>query len=449
MRDLRWILAAATCAALVGCSDSGDGDTDTTPADTATGDTASGDAATDDAASGDTASGDTGQPPASTCEFPAGAEVDNAELPAGFCGWIWADGLSQPRGLTIAPGGDVLVVERGGDRISALYDADGDGVSGSGERVVLVELSGLNHGIVIEGAHLYASTATRVVRWPYTDGQRTALTDMEMVVRDIPGGGHQTRTLIFDDQGRLYVSVGSLSNVDSDSRRSRIMRYIVDSIPSGGIPWGDGEVFADGLRNEVGLAFDGQGRLWGVENGSDNLSRADLGGDIHEENPSEELNLFAEPGLFYGYPYCWSEGELAAGDGPGTQWAYPNGPETDAWCKDTDNVVPPMFNIRAHSAPLGLIFYDGAAFPADWQGDAIVPLHGSWNAAEQRGYKVVRVTFDGSGPTGVEELLAYDGAGDTGPGWPHRPVDVQLDGEGKALVTSDSSGVIFAIGYAP
>ena len=122
--------------------------------------------------------------------------------------------------------------------------------------------------------------------------------------------GHTTRTLVFDKTGRLYVSIGSNRNVDENSYRSRIRRFTLDSIPAGGIDFNTGEVFADGLRNEVGLAFDKFGVLWGVENGADRLQREDLGGDIHNENPAEELNRFPEGDAqkkSYGYPYCWTE----------------------------------------------------------------------------------------------------------------------------------------------
>ncbi len=136
----------------------------------------------------------------------------------------------------------------------------------------------------------------------------------------MPTSGHATRTLVFDGEGRLYVSVGSDANVDRDSTRARIRRFSAAQVAAGDVPFGEGEVFADGLRNEVGLRFDHQGRLWGVENGRDNLSRSDLGGDIHTDNPAEELNLFAEAGKFYGYPYCFTEFLLPSGVGMGSVW---------------------------------------------------------------------------------------------------------------------------------
>ena len=128
--------------------------------------------------------------PADTCFGPTVAAVDNAGVPAGFCAWTWAADLSAPRGIEVASNGDVLVVERGGSRITVLFDSDGDGVSGPGERAPLASASGLNHGIAIHEGSLYASSAATVFRWPYAPGDRADLGSPETVVRDIPSGGH-------------------------------------------------------------------------------------------------------------------------------------------------------------------------------------------------------------------------------------------------------------------
>ena len=110
--------------------------------------------------------------------------------------------------------------------------------------------------------------------------------------------GHKTRTMVFDNDGRMYVSVGSVGNVDGDSYRSRIRRFpgLADGSPQVfPIDFSEGEVFADGLRNEVGLAWSSPSRkmLYGVENGMDNLYRADLGGDIHTDNPENMEHIEA------------------------------------------------------------------------------------------------------------------------------------------------------------
>ena len=388
-----------------------------------------------------------------TCVGPASAALANAGLPTGYCAWTWASGLTNPRGIMRNANGDLLVVEQNAGRITLLYDDNGNGVSDTNERVTLPPTSGLNHGIAMQGGYLYASSESTVYRWPYTGG-RQALGTPQTVVSGLPTGGHSTRTLLFDGQGRLYVAIGSGSNVDSDSSRARIIRYAATAL-AGGATYAQGEVFAEGMRNEVGITVDSQGRVWGVENGRDDLNRADLGGDIHNDNPAEELNLFATSGRFYGYPYCWSEFLLPAGVGmgPGTQWVDPqftgDGTHTDAWCRDTANVVPPVLSMQAHSAPLDIKFYGGGAFPADMTGRAIISFHGSWDRTAATGYKVVSVPFGANGmPSGDPvPLLEYSGAGDTGSGWPHRPVGIDTGVDGRLFVSSDASGIIIAIGY--
>jgi glucose/arabinose dehydrogenase len=263
--------------------------------------------------------------------------------------------------------------------------------------------------------------------------------------------------MLFDQDGLFYVQLGSGSNVDPNSKQARIHRWNITSIPAGGFPWDTGQVFADGLRNEVGLRMDKEGRIWGVENGIDNLFRQSLGGDIHNTNPSEELNLFlpSTPGMFYGYPYCWSTFNLSVAP-PGTQWVtnqfLNDGIHTDAWCQNRANVVVPKLNLPAHYAPLDLYFYYKGAngtFPAEYEGHAFVSCHGSWDRQPPAGYKVLHVGFAAGVPTGYEPFLEYEGPGEVGPNWPHRPVGLGMTDCGPAgtclLVSSDSSGAIIAV----
>jgi glucose/arabinose dehydrogenase len=372
-----------------------------------------------------------------------------ASLPKGFCAWTFATEVPKARGITIDDMGNALVVSSG--QILALWDENADGVSDDDERATIASASGLNHGIAIHDGYLYASSATMVYRWSYT-ANRMSLGTASVVVNGIPSGGHSTRTLAFDDE-YLYVSVGSGSNLDANSERARIRRFAVAGLGAS-VAFSSGEVFADGLRNEVGLRFDSMGRLWGVENGRDDLERDDLGGDIHDDNPAEELNLFAEPGRFYGYPYCFSEFLLpdSVGMGPGTQWADPatidDGTHTDAWCQNASNVVPPALAMQAHSAPLDLIFYPGGSFPASYTGDLFVTFHGSWNREPPTGYKVMHVPFEGGMPAGAPTPL-LESSGSSDDGWGHRPVALGVLPNGVLLVTSDGSNRILAVGYAP
>ena len=404
---------------------------------------------------GTTSMPSTTQPRVSNCPGPVGGEMPEATVPNGYCAWVFAENLSTPRGMVTDSIGQILLIERGASAVTMLWDENGDRINQPSERLRLVTVSGLNHGIAINGGYLYASTASTVYRWPYT-GARATLSGQQTVVTGMPSGGnHVTRTIVFDSSGNLYISIGSASNIDADSSRARIIRFSASAIAAGPVNYSAATVFADGTRNEVGLRFDSQDRLWGVENGADDVSRTDLGGDIHTDNPAEELNLFATPGAFYGYPYCWSEGNLPTGIGlgAGSQWAFSSvmqdGTHTDTWCRNSTNVVPPKVTMQAHSAPLDVLFYTGGSFPADVVGDAIISFHGSWNRSPATGYKVVRVPFGVDGmPNGpVTPLLESAATGDTGGDWPHRPVSLAMGSKGEIYVTSDASGLVLAVGH--
>ena len=197
---------------------------------------------------------------------------NRAWLPPNFCASIYTDGLQKPRGLHIDSDHDeILLVKRGNSRVIRLDDDE--------KTVVTVaSMSGLNHGIELAGGYLYASSSTTVYRWPYQSGQIMTANDNDRreVIVGMGGttisselgapGGHKTRTLAFDDEGYLYVSIGSNGNVDADSFRSRIRRFDISAWDDATQPYiyNKGEVFADGLRNEVGMAFDSFMVIYGV-----------------------------------------------------------------------------------------------------------------------------------------------------------------------------------------
>uniref|UniRef100_A0A7S3E6P9 Hint domain-containing protein n=2 Tax=Rhodosorus marinus TaxID=101924 RepID=A0A7S3E6P9_9RHOD len=196
-----------------------------------------------------------------------------------------------------------------------------------------------------------------------------------------------------------------------------------------------------------------------VENGADQLIRDDIGGDIHNDNPCEEINQFTSAGKFYGYPYCFSEGILDNGFGKGkmTQWAWPaTFPEasfTDEDCRNEELVKRPAYCLPAHWAPLGFAFQPPSGddvefpFPSDGEGDMIVFSHGSWNRNPPSGYAVARVKFDISTgmPTGDDYELIHDFLETRSV----RPVDGIFLKDGTLLYTSDSSNELIAIRHSP
>jgi glucose/arabinose dehydrogenase len=272
-----------------------------------------------------------------------------------------------------------------------------------------------------------------------------------------------SRTLMIDGRNRLYVSIGSASNTDAPAdpltpprTRALIRRYDLAAIPAGGYDAGAGELFAAGLRNEVGLSMDSKGRVWGVENGRDDLKVA--GDDIHYDNPAEELNLFDvdKPGRNYGYPFCWSEGIWmdAQAKGSGTQHLDPDQPGgfTEARCQDTSVVVPPALTLGAHMAPLDIVEYTGRGYPPELRGDLFVTSHGSWNREiGQVGRLIVRLAMGPKGPLQAQNFLGgSDGANGLLQGtWPRRPVSIRVDKAGLLTFTDDASGNVYKIGYKP
>jgi len=370
--------------------------------------------------------------------------------------------MASPRALFLDPSGDILVLSRSGQAVIALTEVEnGDGtVSVVQNRIANTQ--GINHGLTFFQGYLYASSQVSVFRWPYVPGNRTLITTPpEVVVNGIPNGGHDTRTIIFDEQSRLYVAIGSAGNVDQNSNRARVRRFDFSSgFPPGGINFNDGVVFADGLRNEVGLDFDSRGILWGVENGADQLNRPDLGGDIHNGNPAEDFNKFDQPvGTHYGYPFCWAAFNLA-GHPAGTQFAWPSfmndGVHTDAFCRNPANNRPPTMIFGAHHAPLGVSFYRGTgcestsgSFPCDMNGDAFVAFHGSWNSDLKVGYRVAWLKFnkETGDPTGESVNVIYEPNLTSCGNGCFRPVNAVLNAKGHLIVSTDDSNELFKVTY--
>ena len=407
-----------------------------------------------------------------------GSPLAGAALLAGFCAYPLPVQIQQPRSIIALGTSTVLALERSTQSVVLLDDSNGDSIPD--RRRTVATAPNLNHGLAIDLEHqfLYASSDSTVYRWSFTTtssalvGNVSDSTPTTVVINlnangkgGSTTGGHVTRSLTLDATGtQLYVSVGAYNNVDTDSFRSRIRRLNVATTASSKtttLPLDyvvDGEVFADGLRNEVGLAWDKHGVLWGVENGPDNLKRPDLGGDIHNDNPAEELNRFAVAGKHYGYPYCWTEYNLPTyGLGRGTVWAWPatelgSTTYTDSQCRNVVNFQPPEVAMQGHSAPLGIVFYKYRAasqrpkgctgtFPSWMDGYAFIAFHGSWNRSPPTGYKVVYVAMDAKGRAIGQpvDFLKHQG---TTVQWDDgfRPVGVDFDACGRLLVSSDGSG---------
>jgi glucose/arabinose dehydrogenase len=334
-------------------------------------------------------------------------------LPPGFRISIFAAGLDNPRMMAIGPDGHIFVAERGAGRILRLPDADQDGVLDQID-IVAQGLAAPSSLAFYQDGSLYVGETTRILRFPPLAGQQE-FGQPEVVIADLPSGGHSTRTVLFSpDYSTLFVSIGSSCNIceEDDQRRAAIMSYNPDGSA--------GRVYAKGLRNAVGITFKpGSEELWATNNGRDFL-----GDDL----PPETVYL-VEDGKDYGWPSCHS-GRISDPD-MGSPTA----------CQ---GVEEPMVEMQAHSAPLGLEFYSSDQFPEEYQDDLFVAFHGSWNRSSPVGYKIVRIPLDGDTIGPVEDFATgwlVDGSS-----W-GRPVDVLTGPDGSLFVSDDGGGRIYRIFY--
>jgi glucose/arabinose dehydrogenase len=365
----------------------------------------------------------------------------------------FARGLNHPRWLYVLPNGDVLVAETnapqkssgysgikgwffkryqkkaGGavpsaNRITLLRDADGDGVAET--RSVL--LAGLSSpfGMALVGNTLFVANADALVRFPYDEGQ-TQITATATKVTDFPPGPlnhHWTKSLIASADGtRLYVGVGSNSNAAEngiDKEEGRAAIWEIDART------GKHRVFASGLRNPVGMAWEPEtGALWTVVN-----ERDELGGDLVPDYMTS-----VRDGGFYGWPYSYF------------------GPHVDTRVKPprpdlVATAIVPDYALGPHTASLGLASSRGTSLPPQFGNGMFIGQHGSWNRKPRSGYKVIHVPFSGGRPSGmpVDVLSGFVRENGDAMG---RPVGVALDKSGALLVADDVGNVVWRVTRSP
>jgi len=351
---------------------------------------------------------------------PEGAKLN---LPPGFEVATFAEGgFTRPRWMALAPNGDVFLADSdAAGKIIILRDTNHDGVAD--ERFVFAENQLQPFGLAFWKDYLYLGNTNAVVRFHYRPGQTKADGPPEKIA-DLPGRGyreHWTRNILFSPDGqKMYVTVGSESNVnvEADPMRASIIEFNPD---------GSGKrTYASGTRNPIGLAWlPGTRTLWAAVQERDRM-----GDDLPPDYVTE-----IKDGGFYGWPYAY------------------NGPNEDPRRKgERPDLVKKTITgdvlIQAHSAILGLVFYQGKMFPKEYRGDAFVALHGSWNRTRRTGYKIIRIRFKNGKPVG-----GYD---DFLTGWMlnensrdvwGRPVGLLVLADGSMLITDDGANKIWRVTY--
>ena len=361
----------------------------------------------------------------------------------------FATGLDHPRWLYVLPNGDVLVAEtnapprpeegrgikgwiyqteqkRAGagvpsaNRITLLRDTDGDGVAET-KKVFLKDLHS-PFGMALVGKDFYVANADAVMRFAYQDGT-TAITTPGAKLADLPGGPinhHWTKNIIANRDGsRLYATVGSNSNVgengiDKEERRAAILEIDPAS--------GQSRVFASGLRNPNGMAWQGD-TLWTVVN-----ERDELGSDLVPDYLTS-----VRDGGFYGWPYSYWGRNVDSR-------VTPQRPDL------VEKAIVPDYGLGNHTASLGLAFSGGTLMPERYRNGAFIGQHGSWNRNPRSGYKVIFVPFTDGRPSGkAVDVLTGFVQNDEALG---RPVGVAIDHRGALLVADDVGNTIWRVAPA-
>lgn len=368
------------------------------------------------------------------------------KAPQGFSVAQYGGDLQNPRWIYVLPNGDVLVAEakKGSkglpskisgeskaagesenvNRITLLRDTDRDGKPDV-QRIFLADLN-MPFGMCLLGNHFYVANTDGVWRYPYTGGE-TSITAKGTRILTLPDGGHWTRNIITNPDGsKLYVSVGSLTNIadkgmDNEKRRACILEINPD---------GTGErVYASGLRNPVGMAWTpGSQVLWTVVNERDELG---------DELVPDYLTSVQEEG-FYGWPYSYFG-----------QHIDPRISEKDQHPELVKKAIVPEMSLGAHTSCLGLAFYDQKTFPERYRTGAFIGMHGSWNRSQLSGYKVIFVPFRDGKPSGEIEDFLTGFIADKGKSEVYgRPVGVAVLPDGSLLVADDAGNKVWRVSYS-
>jgi glucose/arabinose dehydrogenase len=344
--------------------------------------------------------------------------------PAGFKVELLLTGLANPRQIRTAPNGDLFFTETNAGQIKIIR------MGKDGKAEVSLFASGLPGAFGIafyplgnSPQWLYVGNTQSLVRIPYKSGDLKATGSPETLVEGIPRGGHSTRDVVFSKDGkRLFLAVGSASNVDdpddhpTEFHRANILEYT----PEGKFV----AVYASGIRNPVGLGINPTtGELWCSVNERDALG----------DNLVPDYITHVREGGFYGWPWFY----MGANQDPRHAGKHP---------ELKDKTIVPDVLMQPHNASLGMTFYEGAQFPAEYRGDLFAAEHGSWNRSRRAGLEVVRVPLDNGHASGVYQDFLTGFTTADGTAW-GRPVGVAVARDGSMFVTDDGSKSIWRVSY--
>ena len=344
-------------------------------------------------------------------------QISKLKLPPGFKIDVWAD-VPNARSLARGTKGTIFVSNLAANDVYAVVDKDG-------KREVKKILKGLTapNGIAFMDGTLYVAERNQIKKYENIEDRLDNPPEGILVVDGIDptnGPGHFWKYLTVGPDKKLYFNIGSPQNII-------IPNYVQGAIMRLDPKTGRLERVATGVRNSVGMTFHPvTKKLWFTEHGRDWMG---------DDKPNDELNTVSKEGENFGYPFCHQ------GDIPDPLYGK------YASC---DQFTPPALKLGAHVAPLGLHFYTGNMFPAEYKNNLFIARHGSWNRTAKQGYDLMRVTLDANGKVAKYEpfLTGFllDEKGDP-PMW-GRPVDMLVMPDGSMLMTDDYNGIIYRISYS-
>ena len=343
--------------------------------------------------------------------------LSRLRVPPGFTIAVAATGLGKPRMMAQREDGSIYITRRDVGDVLLISDKDGDGRY-EDLKTVFTNFRQV-HGITIHEGKLYLCSDMILKR--FTINPDGTLTDSVTLISDLPDGGqHPNRTLAFGPDGMLYITVGSDCNDcnETNPEYATILQANADG--------SNRKIYARGLRNTIGFDWHPQTReLWGADQGTD------WRGDTI---PHEEVNKIMKDGD-YGWPLVFEKQKVDI------TREDPLGTTKEAYARTT---VPASLLLPAHSAAINFSFLNGAAFPAAYANDALVSLHGSWNAKKPTGYMVKRVHFENGKPVSSDDfltgMLSKDGKTRFG-----RPAGLLVSSKGVIYVSDDENGVVYSI----
>lgn len=342
-----------------------------------------------------------------------GMDLSNIKLPPGFKIEVYADNIPGARSMEYSEKGILFVGSRGAGNIYALVDEDGD--MKSDKKYIVAE--GLNspNGVALKDGDLYVAEISRVIKFSDIISSYKNSPSYEVINDSFPSDRHHGwKYIAFGPDNKLYVPVGAPCNICLSDEE------IYASITRMNLDGSDREIYAEGIRNTVGFDWHPEtGVLWFTDNGRDMM-----GDDI----PPDELNSAPEKGMHFGYPFCHG-GNL-------------QDPEYDS--RNCDEFVPPVQNLGPHVAALGMKFYTGDMFPAEYKNQVFIPEHGSWNRTNKIGYRITLVRLNGDESEGYEVFAEGWLQGENVSG---RPVDLEILPDGSMLVSDDFANAIYRIYY--